>query len=89
MHILRHHPKRLVIELVDTLLQFQGCANGSYLIHSCFINIDNDVKRSIEKNGGTYGIEALTYYPLYDFNDRTQAMSINVVKLREAINVTA
>jgi len=53
------------------------------------INIDNDVKRSIEKNGGTYGVEALTYYPLYDFNEVAQAMSINVVKLREDMNVTA
>lgn len=53
------------------------------------INIDNDVKRAIEDNGGTYGIEALTYYPIYDYNEKTQAMSLNVVKLREDINVTA
>ena len=31
------------------------------------INIDNDVKRAIEDNGGTYGVEALTYYPVYDY----------------------
>jgi len=53
------------------------------------INIDNDVKRAIDDNGGTYGVEALTYYPLYNFDEKTQAMSLNVVKLREGVNVTA
>lgn len=53
------------------------------------INIDNDIKRSIETNGGTYGVEALTYYPVYDFNEVTQSMSINVIKLREGLNANS
>lgn len=52
------------------------------------LNIDNDIKRAIEKNGGTYGVEALTYYPMYKYDEITQSMALDIIKLKEGMNAS-